>query len=564
MAVAVAVALAGCAGIPSSGPVERVADDGGLDQSTVRYVPVGPPRDASPQQIVRGYLDAMLAYPVSTGTAALYLTPEAAEEWRSSSGVTVYTDPEVTLPQTERPGEVRVSVVLRTNEVARLDRQGHHTRSTEDPERTYRLERVDGKWRITNPQAGVMVTSTYYADYFRPFSLYFFDGPGDRLVPDVVHLAVGEQLPTGLVTALARGPGRAGTFRTYVPGAGSLRPSVTVGADDVADVEFSTSLAELSKGQRERLAAQIVWTLRSVPDLRGVRIFGGTAILSARGDRVHPIDAWGRFGPPSGDDRTFALVDDRLVEIDGAAVLPVTGEWGRDAGGAVEAAVSEDAVAAVLAGRDQVRVTDRDGSDPVDIDGQRFVAPRWDLDDRLWLVDRPGGLTRVRVTEDDRTRSLSADDLRGLRVQSFTVSPDGSRYAAVASNNGSAALYVGSVRRNRDDRVTSLGNPRRLTIDVDDPRSVGWVSTTRLGFLGASDAGVQLYEVAVDGTDLTGGDTGGGPLLPDVAAAALAGRTGENATRWVLDGQRRLWYLPPDGSWRLIDDRRFSGLSTGD
>ncbi len=560
----VAFVAAGCAGIPSSGPVERVADDSGLDQSTVRYAPVGPPRDASPQQIVRGYLDAMLAYPVSTGTAAQYLTPEAAEEWRSSSGVTVYSDSEVTLPQSESPNAVEVSVVLRTNEVARLDRQGHHTHSTDNPERAYRLLQVDGQWRITNPQAGVMVTSTYYEDYFRPFPLYFFDGPGERLVPDLVHLAVGDQLPTGLVTALARGPGRSGTFRTYVPGAGALRPSVTV-SDDVAEVEFSTSLAQRSEGQRERLAAQIVWTLRSVPDLRGVRIIGGTTVLSARGERVHPIDSWGGFGPPAGNDTTYALVDDRLVEIDGAAVRPVAGAWGRDAGGAVEAAVSEDAVAAVLGGRVRVRVTDRAGRDPRHILGRRFVAPRWDLDHRLWLLDRPGSSTRVRVHEGERTRSLPADGVRGLAVRSFDISPDGGRYAVAAADGGRESLYVGAVRRDRDDRVTSLGDPQRLAVDVGDPHSVSWMSTTRIGFLGDSEAGVQLYEVALDGTDVLGGDTGGGPLLPDVDARTLAGRSGGDSARWVLDGRRRLWYRPPaDGTWRLVDERGFSGLSTGD
>lgn len=564
MVAAAAVVLAGCAGIPSSGPVERVAADSGLDQSTVRYAPVGPPRDASPQQIVRGYLDAMLAYPVSTGTAALYLTPEAAEEWRSSAGVTVYTEPKVTLPGGERPGDAEVSVVLRTREVARLDQQGHHTRSTDHPERTYRLTQVDGRWRITNPQAGVMVTSTYYDDYFRPFALYFFDGPGERLVPDLVHLAVGEQLPTGLVTALARGPGRSGAYRTFVPGAGSLRPSVTV-SDDVADVEFSTSLAELPDRQRARLAAQIVWTLRSVPELRGVRIVGGGAsILSAAGERVHPIDSWDEFGPPSGGETTYALVDDRLVEVDGAAVRPVTGDWGRDAGGAVEAAVGEDSVAAVLAGRDRVRVTDRAGEDPADVDGRGFVTPDWDLDDRLWLVDRRAGSARVRVREGDRTRSLAADGLRGLLVRSFAVSPDGGRYAATATDDGRESLYVGAVWRDRDDRVTRLGGPRRLAIGVDDPRSVSWVSTTRLGFLGASKAGVQPFEVALDGTDVLGGDTGGGPLLPDVDAVTMAGRSDGDSARWVLDGRRRLWYLPPaEGSWRLIDERGFSGLSTG-
>lgn len=561
---AVAAAVAGCAGIPSSGPVERVDDDRGPDQSTVRYEPVGPSRGASPQQIVRGYLDAMLAYPVSTGTAASYLTQEAARGWKSSEGVRVYSSPDVTLSGSEA-SDREVGVVLRANAVARLDRQGHFTRGTGDPERTYRLEQVEGEWRITNPQDGVMVTRTYYTDYFRPFSLYFFDGGGKRLVSDLVHLAVGDQLPTGLVTSLARGPeGTTGTLRTYVPGVGDLRPSVTVGDEDVADVEFSGSLAGLSGAERDRLAAQIVWTLRSVPDLQGVRITGSTAILSSRGERVHPIDSWGGFGPPTGDDRTYALVDDRLVEIDGADTRPATGAWGRDAGGAVEAAVSDDGVAAVMGGRDQVRVTDREGREPFVVDGNEFVAPEWDHDDRLWLIDRPSGSTRVRVVDEGRPRTLPADGLRGVTVQSVAISPDDGWYAATARDGGRASVYVGPVQRDKDDRLTGLGDPRRLPIGVDDPRSVSWISSTRVGFLGASEAGMQLYDIALDGTDLMGGDTGGGPLLPDVGATTLAGRTGDDPARWVVDQRRRLWYLPPDGSWRLIDERSFTGLSTGD
>ncbi len=558
--VVVAAVAAGCAGIPSSGPVERVADDGGPDQSTVRYEPIGPSRGASPQQIVRGYLDAMLAYPVSTGTAASYLTPAAARGWRSSEGVRVYTSPEVTLPGPD--SDRAVDVLLRSTEVARLDRQGHHTRSRGKRERTYRLERVDGEWRIANPQDGVMVTRTYYGDYFRPYPLLFFDASGERLVADLVHLAVGDQLPTGLVTSLARGPARtAGTLRTYVPDAGDLRPSVTI-SRNVADVEFSAPRTRLSEAGQDRLAAQIVWTLRSVPGLEGVRITAGTAILSARGERVHPIEAWGGFGPPTGDDHTYAVLDDQLVEIEGAAVRPFPGEWGRDARGAVEAVVSDDAVAAVLGGRNEVRVTDRDGGDALSVPGDGFIAPDWDRDDRLWLVDRPAGSTRVRVVEGRRPRTLATGDLRGA-VESFAISPDNGWYAAT-TRSGDGTLLVGPVRRDKDDRVTGLGAPRVLPIGVARPRSVGWVSTTRVGFLGASDAGVQLYDVALDGTDLAGGDTGGGPLLPDVDATTLADRIGSESGRWVVDAEQRLWYLPPDGLWRLVDDRRFTGLSTGE
>lgn len=566
VAVAACALVGACAGIPSSGPVEKITDDRGLEQSTVRYAPVGPSRGASPQQIVRGYLDSMLAYPVSTGTAASYLSPDAAQVWKSSAGVTVYAEPEVTLPGRPRPlpGRTGVDVVLRTDEDARLDRQGHYSRSTGERSRTYRLEQVNGEWRITNPQDGVMVTRTYYDSYFRPFPLYFFDASGERLVSDLVHLAVGEQLPTALMTSLARGPSQTpGTLRTYVPSVGSLRPSVTVGAADVADVEFSTSLTRLSVAERDRLAAQIVWTLRSVSSLQGVRIFGGNVVLAGGGNRVQAIEAWTRFGPPKRSEDAYALVDDTLVEIDDATVQPVSGRWGRDAGGAVAAAVSDDAVAAVLSGRDEVRITDRAGRKPSSVEGTDVIAALWDLDERLWLLDRPGSSTRVRVVEDRRERGVESEALDGLDVDSFALSPDGGRFAASASDGGTTSVYVGSVRRDPDDRIIGLGEARRLDIGVDDPHSVTWVSSTRVGFLGASETGVQLHEVGLDGTDRTGGATGGGPLLPDVGATTLAGGTSEDAARWVVDAMGRLWHLPADGSWRLADERRFSGLSTG-
>ena len=484
-------------------------------------------------------------------------------------GVTVYTSPEVSLSETGVLEAEQESVIvdLRTSPVARLDRQGHFTKGGDAKPRSFVLEKIKGQWRISNPQDGVMVTRTYYDDYFRPFSLYFFDAPGERVVPDLVHLAVGDQLPTALVTALARGPVRTpGSLRTYVPGVGSLRPSVTVGDADVADVEFSASLTRLSTGERERLAAQIVWTLRSVPALLGVRIFGGTPILTARGERVHPVDSWGGSGPPAANAHTYALVGDKLVEIDGTTVRPVKGAWGREANGAVEAAVGNASVAAVLAGRDQVRITDRGGGSRLDVDGGRFIAPQWDPDDRLWLIDRPVRSTRVRIV-DRQTRCAAfpppaCADWQCVRSPSHQTAP---AYALTGTDGAGPTIYVGPVHRDRDGRLTALGSPRRLAIGVAEPRSVGWVSAARIGFLGASDAGVQRYEVAYDGTDLTGGDTGGGPILPDVDAAFLAGRTGENAgSLGSSTAGGRLWYLPPDGSWRLVDDRRFSGLSTGD
>jgi hypothetical protein len=561
-----AVVLAGCAGIPTSGPVQRVADDRGRPQSTVRYAPVGPARGASPQQIVRGYLDAMLAYPVSTGTAAAYLTPEAADSWASADGVTVYTEPRVTLARsTLSDGEEQSAVVdLRTTTVERLDRQGHTIGTRPPNPRSYVLAKVRGQWRITNPQPGVMVTRSYYADYFRAFPIYFFDAPGQRLVPEVVHLAVGDQLPTGLVTSLVGGTS-SGTLRTYLPRAAALESAVSVNDQGIADVKLSSSLARLDDDERNHLAAQVVWTLRAVPGLAGVRIFGDDAILRAGDDRIQSIGAWGEFGPLAVDSRTYATVGNRLVQVDGGTLKRVSGPWGSNALRAVDLAVAGNAIAAVLPGRGRVRITDRDGKNPRSHDGEGLIAPRWDQDGQLWLVDRPDGVTRVRlVPSGNKARAVATVGLGRLVVRSFDVSPDGARVALEAGRAGGASLYVCDVLRDRKNRVIGLGTPRRLDTGVPAPHSVSWATTTRLVFLGSTEAGVQVHEVGIDGTDVEGGAVGGGPLLPDVDAAHLVADAGTDGSAWVTDARRRLWYLAPGRSWRLLDDRAFRGLSSGD
>src|SRR4051794_17072952 len=87
--------VSGCVSIPSAGPVHHEADEGTRAGSTVRYSPTRPAEGASPAEIVRGFLDAMLAYPVSSATAAAFLTPAAARAWNPSDGMRIYSDPQV-------------------------------------------------------------------------------------------------------------------------------------------------------------------------------------------------------------------------------------------------------------------------------------------------------------------------------------------------------------------------------------------------------------------------------------------------------------------------------------
>ncbi|MBC7632233.1 LpqB family beta-propeller domain-containing protein [Aeromicrobium sp.] len=568
-----AMTASACAGIPTSGPVSKVADDSGFGESTVRYSPARPLPGASPQQVVRGYLDAMLAFPASSGTVSTFLTPGAAKTWKSLAGVRVYSQSGVLLsgPSTAPGAKPQLGsaapVVVRLGIVdnAQLDQQGHYTRRVSRSNINYRLQLVDGEWRISNPQPGLLVTSKFFTDYFRQLDIYFFDRPGERLVPDPVHLAVGDRLPTALISSLARGAaGGSDVMRTFVPGLRSLSPSVPVNSDGVADVEFDADLDAVNESSREHLSAQIIWTLRQVPGISAVRVFGGDTALNTGGDAAQSIESWGAYGPSVAKVRAFALAGDKVIQINDDSVEPLTGAWGRDARGATKIAVSDDGVAGVLAARSQVRVTNRKGGDVRTFGGYRLIDPRWDDDGGLWMVDRASPQTRVRRVVGGAVQTLDTGSLATLDVRVFALSPDASRYAVtVDTGGGRSAIYVGTIRRDAKDRVIGLGEPVRVFITAARPRSATWTSGTELSFLADSNSGVQVYTAAIDGSATTGGASGGGALLPDVRAGSLVVGSGTTPTQYATDARRRLWNLVPGRSWKLLDTTGVTGLTSG-
>ncbi len=571
-AVAAAV-LAGCAGIPSSGPVVMVPDDGDLGQSAVRYAPARPQPGATPEQIVRGYLDAMLAFPTSSRTASSFLTPEAARGWAPTSQVRIYSQSEVSgAPRSsvrndpdEQPAGL-TSVRLGFTEDAQLDQQGRYTGVGRPRSMTYTLEQVDGEWRIADPQDGLLVTQKFFADYFRSFDLYFFDRPGRRLVPEPVYLVVGDQLATSLVSSLAGGPSSAAreATRTYLPARTVLRPSVPVSSEGVADVEFTDDFGDLGGAARDRLSAQVVWTLRQVPGVESVQVVGGTTALTAGGDEAQPVQAWGGFGPSTARGRAYAVVDNRVVEVTDGQVEPISGSWGRDARGVQQVAVAESGVAGVLPGGDAVRLTTRQGTKARTIRANDLIRPDWDPDGMLWLVDRAAGSTRVRIVDGGAdARLLDARGVAGLDVDDFKVSPDGTRYAVTATGRDGGELYVGRVLRDVTDQATGLSDPVRVATTAGSPRSASWSSTTELAFLGDSQAGVQVYQVSIDGSETTSEVSRSRSLLPDVGAETLAVGQGRSEFLYVTDRTGRLWFLPPGGSWRVLDTPPVTALTVG-
>ncbi|HUP98895.1 MAG TPA: GerMN domain-containing protein [Aeromicrobium sp.] len=535
---AVALLLGGCAGLPDSGPVERVATVGSRTHSSVRYEPARPRPGATPQQIVDGYLDAMLAYPEATGIVQSYLTPQAVEDWRSTAGITVYSEVRQHLDAVKRDeAEVRISA----RNTLKIDGVGRASVKSSRLTRTLRLERVAGHWRVANPVPGYLVTTRFAADYLRSYPLWFFDESGKRLVPELVHAVVGEQLPLILARRLADGP-RGSTLRTYVPSADGLRVNVV---GKIVEVDFDRDPG----GATDKVAAQLLSTLRGVAGLDGVRIL----VDGVPKGETHPLDAVVGFGPGPLANQVYAIRSGRVVEITNHS-RPINGPMGRSAGSAVAFAVDGATIAAVLRGRTSVTVRPRTGGAARTYAGAGFVDPVWDDDHGLWLVDNPD-VARVRVVRDATVSEVDVGSLGRLRA--FAVSPDRSRYAAVEQSGDDTAVVVGAIEHDADGAPVSLLPPAIVSAGRTGERSVGWGSPTRIDFVALGRSGQQLYSIGLDGADPAAGKPLRGGVMTWAGAAA------DGADRWALDNRGRLWRRSPGAAWEQESPAAYRALSAG-
>ena len=261
------------------------------EQPLSRNQPNGPRPGAGRKEIATGYLNAMLAFPPAPDVVRQFLTPDASAGWNPEDGLVVYTESDQ-----PRLTEKAETVAFSARGVGSLDDRGTWTTARRGDRRIgvdFRMGRVNGEWRLINPLPGSYVDEDYFADYYDPFSLYFFDPGKTILAPDPVHMLLGDSLATALVKDLLRGPtaGIEGAVTSSVP---------TTATVDVAGVDLvhrgrrGPADARRSCSSRRTtgaiFATQLVWTLKQVPDVRAITVTVDGQRIDLGGSTVVDID----------------------------------------------------------------------------------------------------------------------------------------------------------------------------------------------------------------------------------------------------------------------------------
>ena len=530
-ALVVCVALllpAGCVRMPESGPVVETSSGGNASIDEPAYIVPRPPQQGnSPADVVKGFLDAMTAFPIEFTVARQFLSVDARASW--NPGLKTITYGEASTPRGAPP---KVSVTLTDADV--LDERGAWRGPLPRNDRVLQFPMArdeEGQWRISEAPNALVVPETWFEQRFRQVAVYFFDPSAQVLVPEPVFVPLGEQLATTLTAALLRGPGPqlADVSRSFIPPGLKFSVSVPVSADGVADIALTGDVGQQTPQAINLMLAQFAWTLRQEPAIRTLRVtIGGQPIQVPGQEGDVPVNEGSAYDPTGfqASSLLYGLRDGLLVSGSPDSLVPVDGPLGTTKYGLSEVAVNLDATVAAAVSGDGRSLLEA----PVHAPGKRvrevvseatdLLRPAWDIGDRLWLIDRNRGGARVLVREHNVTTPVEVAGISGADVRHFLISRDGSRLVAVVRRPGHGdAVMVSRISHDTQGRVLGAGRAKWIAWRGEGDvsiRDIGWAGPTRIVALEAL-AGADLFAVRTVSVD-------GSPPGSDSLANTLTGK----------------------------------------
>lgn len=369
VAALLALALAGCAGIPSSGGVHAGRGVENEVSPEFDFLARSPQPGATQEEILLGFVEAAASPHDRYAVAKEYLTPEFSAEWDPDSSALIDSG---TLRSTQPQGAD--SIALTVSALADVSATGDFVQREEPTTQVlgYEFSRVGEQWRISSAPQGILVDQPTFALVFGSYPLYFFDPTFSYLVPDLRWFPRRTSTPTVIVKALLSGPSDwlADAVQSAFPeGTALASDSVRIVARD-AIVDLSPGVLQTEAVQLSRMRLQLRESLRNVSAISGVAItvdqieqqipeVPGTVITDPHVDPRALILRDGQIG-------YLATTGDTITPLEQSAQItalnPTAVNLGvRQQSGDTAAVLSADGVHVARAGSDARLLDDRAG-----------------------------------------------------------------------------------------------------------------------------------------------------------------------------------------------------------
>lgn len=527
-----ALLVAGCASVPTAGPVahhtpQAVSVDGG-----VRVDPLPPSEGASQLLIVEGFLHAMSTYQPDYAVARQYLTEQASKDWHPEDGVQIYADG---VPLTDAGSSVR----LVAQPVGHVDASGIYTAADEKSEPIRQdfalVKNGEGQWRISKPPTGLLLSRYLFSTGFTEVNLHFLDASGSVLVPDSRFFANGDQAIQEAVAAELAGPSEwLKPAVQPIDTAGVNVETLDIDRTGLVKIVLGGTASSLNAAQRQRLLAELAFTLTSFSQVTGLTVSTESGTwLDPAGRAMVTSTSYSQLSPDnSGSSGVLFAVEgtDRKVRQirnvnDASQTIEVVNGLTEPDALTANAAATE--LAAVSADRRVLEVSRIGETKARQLrTGTGLLRPDYGRNGELWSATA-ASIRQLKVYRADAEVNVDTAAVPDLPVVAMRLSPDGVRLALVLKVGKSTQVGLATVVRQGE--TLRLGSWRRLSLSAAGATSgvasdIGWTNSTGLAVLVTGDSGdssvLKTTEDADTVTDLGPGDTG-----PLVQLAVAPGRS---------------------------------------
>jgi hypothetical protein len=521
----VLAAVAGCASVPASSPVQVLRRVG---EGDTPVLPPGPADGSNALDLVRGFVYASGSSPDRHGAARRFLAPEAAE-WDDGVGVTVLDEQfDTVYPSLADPeGDTR-TVRIRGTSLGRLTPGGWFEAAQMPVQLDVGVVRRDNQWRISRLPNGVLVRQSDFQANYRTVKSWFVDPVRRVVVPDLRYVPAspaGAQAARAMELLLA-GPSAAlqGAATSMLPANAQLRSNVAPSPEGSLIVDL-TQVGDLDEAGRRLLAAQVVLSLAEVSVGRVRVLVDGAPLLADRPDLTRDDVADLVAEPVPGTVPALVVYGGRVHQLTGGQPdVALPGPLGDGELAVRSAASSPDgrrvAVVAADGPRQRLFLAGSEGTaTPVGVEASSLTRPSWSSDgSEIWTVLDTDVVDRV-VLDSAGTARVTRVDAMSLTalgpVQDLRLSRDGLHVAAVVRGG----LYAAAVARTPGGDV-EIRNVRSLrSADLGDVVAADWrAAETVVVVSRSSDRPVS--QVSVDG--LTWDLVPSSNLTPPLRAVAAA------------------------------------------
>ncbi|MFT4147590.1 MAG: LpqB family beta-propeller domain-containing protein [Micrococcaceae bacterium] len=531
--------------IPNTTSVETgLAMDKSDDAPSFQYYPVGPTQNASPEEIIKGFLDANTGFQDNFAVAKQYLSTASVQSWNPSQEVKVYRGE---LKQQKKTLDQRIKVnfdmIKHVDEHGILDNDFYPNQGI-----NFQVVQENGQWRIKNPPNILLLNEQSFNTLFQSYRLYFESGYQKMLTPDVRWFPQRSSTASLIVRELIAGPQP--WLRTAVSNPLEnqlLSKEGVVEKSDGIEINLEAQSQELTQTELTSITDQLKGSLAQT-----VSVPTNVSLIQGGTERENfTVDPQNDSPTQNVTEVQIGVQNNSLKILKDGQLENLNGFHDVSTMSPSKPAISYDEKTVAFFSGGNVALMS-EGQEPRLISSGEYATMSFDPTSRLWVVEKSNTGEIMTFNSSGSLHEVESSWLKGKSLVDFKVSRDGTRAVVITQENDVYKIYSSAISKDSDGNPSALVGSEEIGEGVTGDH-LAWISGDSIAVIKSNTPEATPYIMQLGGAITK--------LPPVSSISGLSAGNNENQV-YLYNDQGKMYHLAGQ-SWTasniVLQDPNFPG-----